>query len=319
MNGGVHDPAAVVVGLDLSATSELAVDWGATEAALRGCPLELVHVVPPTPLPAVVVSDTDDHHPVYGDTPPLTLPHSRCEAVGARVRSTHPGLDVRVRVVPGADPATTLLEESRSCAVLALGARGLATLRGMLLGSVSRAVTERAHGPVVVVRHAASTTLPDQRIVVGVDGSQVSSPALRFAFEEARRRGTGLTAVHAWQPDVRTPSAEWWPEDPIRSEVDERVVASESLAGFREEFPEVDVRVHVAQQDAAAELVRLSTGAGLLVVGSRGRGAVATAVLGSVSATVLRKAHCPVAVVHPDRENAPSAGPQNTRASSSQG
>ncbi|MFC8502579.1 universal stress protein [Pedococcus sp. NPDC057267] len=290
--------APVVVGLDLSATSELAVDWGATEAALRGCSLELVHVAPPTALPAVVVSDTDTPH-VYGDTPPLTLPHARCEAVGARVRDAHPSLDVVVRVVPGADAAQTLVEESRHAAVLALGARGLGALRGMVLGSVSKAVTEHAHTPVVVVRHAASTTVPHQRVVVGVDGSEVSAPALRFAFEEAGRRGVGVTAVHTWQPDVRTPSTEWWPADPIRGEADERAVASEALAGFREEFPDVDVRVHVAEQDAVAELVKLSSGAGLLVVGSRGRGAVASAVLGSVSATVLRKAHCPVAVVHP--------------------
>lgn len=291
-------PAPVVVGLDLSATSELAVDWGAAEAVLRGCTLELVHVAPPTALPAVVVSDTDNPH-VYGDTPPLTLPHSRCEAIGAKVRHAHPSLDVVVRVVPGADAAHTLVEESRHAAVVALGARGLGSLRGMVLGSVSKAVTEHSHVPVVVVRHAASTTIPDPRVVVGVDGSEVSAPALRFAFEEARRRRVGVTAVHTWQADVRTPSAEWWPEDPIRDEADERAVASESLAGFREEFPDVDVRVHVTERDAIAELVKLSTGAGLLVVGSRGRGPVASAVLGSVSASVLRKAHCPVAVVHP--------------------
>ncbi|MDR6864814.1 universal stress protein [Phycicoccus sp. 3266] len=314
-------PAPVVVGLDLSATSELAVDWGAAEAELRGCALELVHVAPPTALPAVVVSDTDNPH-VYGDTPPLTLPHSRCEAVGARVRQAHPSLEVVVRVVPGADPAHTLVEESRHAAVLALGARGLGALRGMVLGSVSKAVTEHAHAPVVVVRHAASTTIPDPRVVVGVDGSEVSAPALRFAFEEARRRRVGVTAVHTWQPDVRTPSTEWWPADPIRDEADERAVASEAIAGFREEFPDVDVRVHVTEQDAVAELVRLSSGAGLLVVGSRGRGPVASAVLGSVSATVLRKAHCPVAVVHPEagsRQVEGSAGSASTTASTGRG
>lgn len=314
-------PAPVVVGLDLSATSELAVDWGAAEAELRGCALELVHVAPPTALPAVVVSDTDNPH-VYGDTPPLTLPHSRCEAVGARVRQAHPSLEVVVRVVPGADPAHTLVEESRHAAVLALGARGLGALRGMVLGSVSKAVTEHAHAPVVVVRHAASTTIPDPRVVVGVDGSEVSAPALRFAFEEARRRRVGVTAVHTWQPDVRTPSTEWWPADPIRDEADERAVASEAIAGFREEFPDVDVRVHVTEQDAVAELVRLSSGAGLLVVGSRGRGPVASAVLGSVSATVLRKAHCPVAVVHPEtgsRQVEGSAGSASTTATTGRG
>ena len=303
--------APVVVGLDLSATSELAVDWGAAEATLRGCALELVHVAPPTPLPHVVVADAD-HPPVYGDTPPLTLPHSRCEAVGARVRESHPALDVLVRVVPGSDPAHTLVEESRHACVVALGARGLGTLRGMVLGSVSKAVTEHAHAPVVVVRHASSTTIPDPRVVVGVDGSAVSAPALRFAFEEARRRRVGITAVHTWQSDIRTPSVEWWPEDPIRGEADERAVASEALAGFREEFPDVDVRVHVTERDAIGELVKLSTGAGLLVVGSRGRGPVATAVLGSVSAAVLRKAHCPVAVVHPDVASASSVDSPGT-------
>ena len=74
-------------------------------------------------------------------------------------------------------------------------------------------------------------------------------------------------------------------------------VVSESLAGWREKFPDVDVRENVIKGRPAFELIAASRGALLLVVGSRGRGGFTSLLLGSVSHTVLHHAHCPVAVV----------------------
>jgi nucleotide-binding universal stress UspA family protein len=69
---------------------------------------------------------------------------------------------------------------------------------GLILGSVSQACAQYAHGPVVVVRGSASTDGAG-RVVVGVDGSPGSLVALRFAAAAARRRGAPLKVVHVWQ------------------------------------------------------------------------------------------------------------------------
>ena len=74
---------------------------------------------------------------------------------------------------------------------------------------------------------------------------------------------------------------------------------AESLAGWREKYPDVDVREHVIRALPAEALIGESEGADLLVVGSRGRGGFGGLLLGSVSHTVLQHAHCPVAVVRP--------------------
>jgi nucleotide-binding universal stress UspA family protein len=72
---------------------------------------------------------------------------------------------------------------------------------------------------------------------------------------------------------------------------------SEALAGWRERYPDVDVHGAVIRDHAVAGLVSESTAERLLVVGSRGRHALAGTLLGSVSQGVLHHATCPVAVV----------------------
>ena len=72
---------------------------------------------------------------------------------------------------------------------------------------------------------------------------------------------------------------------------------AESLAGLAEKYPDVDVTTHQAEEDPRRALDEASRYADLLVVGSRGRGAARSAVLGSVSRHVVEHAHCPVVVV----------------------
>jgi nucleotide-binding universal stress UspA family protein len=86
---------------------------------------------------------------------------------------------------------------------------------------------------------------------------------------------------------------------------DEREVLAERMAGWAERHPDVDAQQVVVPGRAAAELVRQSDAAQLVVVGSHGRGSLAGLFLGSVSHAVLHRARCPLAIVRP---RAPEAG-----------
>ncbi|MBC9821228.1 universal stress protein [Terrabacter sp. MAHUQ-38] len=281
--------AGIVVGIDTSRESSLALEWAAHEAARRHVPLQILHAYSPD-------------HPVAGAAfagtalpPTLTeatesVAQRACAVAATTAQTLHPDLVITTRPEPST-PAGALVEASRTAGMVVLGARGLGAVRSILLGSVSIHVAAHAHCPVVVVREAATRTLPDPRVIVGVDGYH-STGAVRFAFEQAAMRDLGLTVVHTWQLDG-VEAADVSNARAVDREVldlQERALLSESIAGFREEFPTVDVRRHVVQRHPVEELVRLSENACLLVVGTRGRGSLAGLVEGSVSQGVLRRA-----------------------------
>jgi nucleotide-binding universal stress UspA family protein len=291
---------SIIVGIDLSSTSDLALDWAATEAARLGHPLSIVHAYTAPGYPAVragtpggvAITDLDE-----------TLKGIAERAVAARaerVRAAHPGLVVRAGIRAGL-PGAILVDASRDSELVVVGARGLGAVKGILVGSVSTHVCAHAHAPVIVVKEAASHTLTDTRVVVGVDASHTSQAALAFAFAFASSHHVGLTVVHTWQVDgVEGAAASLaWSVNSAQLGEQERSVVAEALAGYREQYPDVDVRRHVAEGHPVEELGRLSENACLLVVGTRGRGTVSGWFKGSVSQAVLRAAHCPVAVVHP--------------------
>jgi len=135
----------------------------------------------------------------------------------------------------------------------------------------------------------------EHRIVVGVDGSESSTAALRWAIRQAKMTGARVDAVAAW----RYPTGYGWAPSP--EEIDFEGDAERSLAGALAAVSalEPDVPVHpLVTEGAAAEvLLRTAKGADLLVVGSRGLGALASPLLGSVSMYCVLHAHCPVLVL----------------------
>ena len=170
--------------------------------------------------------------------------------------------------------------------MIVVGSRGLGGFSGLLLGSVGVQLAAHAGCPVVVVRRDGRADGPEAgRVVVGVDGSHDADRAMRFAFEQASFRGVGLTAVHTYiWPDSTGPGDMLplvYDEDDLRD--DERRLLAESVAGWTDKFPDVDVRRSVVRGTAAGVLTHLSHGAELLVVGSRGRGGFTGLLLGSVS------------------------------------
>ncbi|WP_214401443.1 universal stress protein [Pseudonocardia lacus] len=151
-------------------------------------------------------------------------------------------------------------------------------------------------------------------VVVGIDGSPGSRAAAEHALADAARRGARLLAVAA------APQPEVWSLEygitasPSLAEVLERVRigAQEQLRELLEAHPDLAVKV-----DASVEvhtgvpgdvLTAAAAHADLLVVGHRGRGALASALLGSVGLHCVLHATCPVTVVRPNGDAAVAAG-----------
>ncbi|MEW2446908.1 universal stress protein [Streptomyces parvulus] len=142
---------------------------------------------------------------------------------------------------------------------------------------------------------------PVTRVVVGVDGSPSSHAALRWADRYARAVGGVVEAIHVWD----TPSAAGFTGPAIDPDFDleqarERFRA-ELVAIFPDERPP-GLREMLVEGDPSETLIRASQGAGILVVGRRGRGAFTRAMLGSVSTRCAQHAACPVVVVRQETE-----------------
>ena len=132
------------------------------------------------------------------------------------------------------------------------------------------------------------------RIVVGVDGSEASLDAVRYAIKQAELTNSRVEAVTSWEYP-RQYGAEFYGE-----ELDWAKIAATTLeAALREVGSQgvVQVEQRVLQGHPAEVLVAASEGAELLVVGSRGHGGFVGMLLGSVSEHVIAHAKCPVLVV----------------------
>ncbi|WP_326698538.1 universal stress protein [Streptomyces sp. NBC_01754] len=136
------------------------------------------------------------------------------------------------------------------------------------------------------------------RIVVGVDGSDQSIKALRWAVHQAELTGDTVEAVNSWE----YPATSWASMMPgLPEDFDPQAVATVALNEALEEAlgAEGAARVEkvVVIGSAALTLVERSKGASLLVVGARGYSGFKATLLGSVSLHVTQHASCPVTVV----------------------
>lgn len=272
----------VVVGCDGSEASAAALRWAAEHALPRRWRLEVVHAAP-----LWLYDARDPDHRERRVAPELV------DAAARLVQAEYPSLEVTTHV-DVSPTARLLLHRAEGAVALVVGAHGRGGFPGMHLGSVGAQVAAHAPCPVVVVRDPAG-----RGVVVGVDGSEASAPAVGFAFEEAAAQDEPLTAVHAWLPAYAAMGDVPF-YDQVRPPDDElAALLSEGIAGWREKFPEVEVRQVVRSLHPVAALVEASTDARLVAVGSRGRGGFTGLLLGSVSRSVLQHARCSVAVVRP--------------------
>jgi nucleotide-binding universal stress UspA family protein len=133
------------------------------------------------------------------------------------------------------------------------------------------------------------------RIVVGVDGMESSTAALRWAIRQAELTGAVVEAVTAWHIPVGTgwvPPTDW-PD----YQADARSVLCEAIAEMCAVDPDVQVCPRVVEGRAGQVLVQAAEGADLLVVGCRGHGGLAETLLGSVGQYCVHHAPCPVVIM----------------------
>ena len=139
-------------------------------------------------------------------------------------------------------------------------------------------------------------------VVVGVDGSEPSQQALRWAAMIADALRAHIDAVAAWQHSI--PLGWTMPNWDPRADM-QQVLNNTVDVAFDERRP-ADMNSVVCEGNPAHVLLEHSAGARMLVVGSRGHGGFAGLLLGSVSAVVAEHATCPVLVIH-GHESLPTA------------
>lgn len=275
----------IVVGYDGGPDADLAIAWAIETTRLETVPL--VVVVAASAMDPVLVSD------FHRRTERLAAQwRARAEKILADAGVSDAAVDVR-----RGNTLPMLLTAVTPADLLVVGSAGHAPFVETVGGSVSQHLARHACCPVVVVRPAH--LLDARRIVVGVDGSEESIAAARFACVRARLTGQQVLAVHGYR-DFPFPG-------PDRDAEEHRHVAGHHdlvtrrlatwLAPVRADHPDVTLTEEAVREPAPRLLTDLADEASLLVLGSRGRDAFTDLLLGSTSQHALAHARCPVAIV----------------------
>lgn len=285
-------PGSVMVGVDGSPSSDTAMVWAATYAQAQHRPLAIVHAAGHPAVTDFAIDMTEARHGLRMAGRRITD-----HALGL-AQATSPAVDVSVHMALR-EPRELLIEMAADASVLVLGTRGRGTLTGLLLGSVSVALAAHSPCPVVVARPSRESVTPeDLPIVVGADGTADSAGALTLGFELASQQDRRLEVVHAIGDAWVFPAPDLMSPEMVREAMEGwELLLAESLAGYAEKFPDVVVNSRLVRGSPAQALVNASGVASVVVVGSRGRGALTSRLLGSVSRSVVEHAHCTVAVV----------------------
>ena len=275
--------APIICGIDGSRNCRLAARTARKLSEQLSAPLVLVHVVPPRPpMPLAAV-------PLAGQ-PVATaqmaeLDQFETEAAFDSVSDELTGAAAEYITERGyAAARISALADARDARVIVVGTRGVGAAQSALLGSVSQELAADASRPVIVVPEQSDGKFGPGPVVCGVDGSEHAQAAAQVAAQMAQDLQCALTLV-----SVRT----------SRRTGDGVAAGLSAMTAVTAAVEHVERAV--ISGDPAIELIRAAAdrNAALLIVGSRGRGPVRAALLGSVSAATARHAHCPVLIVPP--------------------
>lgn len=310
----------IVVGIDGSDGSRLALAWALGEAARRRATVDVVTAYP---------IDFYWIDPYLLDQRRLDALRAdtevRARALVDEVRQSpgvlaQPGtadLDVSVVVCAGA-PAVHLVHHAAGADLLVVGSRGRGGVRSALAGSVALHCAAHAPCPVAVVHPDTTAVAGEPRVVVGLDDSDHARRALAAAVAEAAPLGARVDAVLAYEAPhywsdlyaLSLPPAGETQDTALRrgQAIVDEVLGAEGAAA---------VHVVAVEGHPAQVLMSQADGAQLLVLGSRSRSELEGVVLGSVALHAVMHARCPVLVVrpvrsrhepHPERATSAAAG-----------
>ena len=275
-----HKPIAV--GTNDSAQSQAAVLWAVRRANQEKVPLVILHVV-------------DDRwvaepYPWIGALEEAG--EKLLETAANRVRGTLP-ITITTKLLTGS-VGGSLAKYSGKASMVVVGSGS-----GHLGGSLADRALQVAASSKVPVAVVGTQELEGRSgVVVGVDGSKESTQAVAFAATEADRAGEELTVLYAISAPDPVVDAGLTPTTLAELIVEEeRLVLSETVAGIREDYPDLQVQQVLETDEGPVDaLVKAAAGARMLVVGSRGRGAIKRLLLGSTAHGVLKHLPCPTVI-----------------------
>lgn len=298
-SGPTIQKGAIVAGFDGSEGARRAVEWAVAEALTRDRALLIVLALEP-----IMATTAYGWYPAadFGDEQRIRASEELLARITQQCRRAAPTLTVAglLKHEGPAQALATIVDEI-DAGMLVIGSSGHSAIPRMLLGSTAAQLVGTLQQPIVVVRgdNDAEPT-SDLPVVAGADDSTASEHAVAFAFEFAERHRAPLRVVHAWsnQPLDIFDAVDQWDEDSDRMRAAANEITEKYLGALRERHPRVDAHMEFVRHRAAQALLEWSEYARLLVVGTRGHGAVKRALLGSVSHAALYHARCPVAVLH---------------------
>jgi len=271
---------SIVVGIDGTEASLVALDWAAERAVPGTTRVELVMIA------GTIVSDD------------FRIDASILEAEH-RLRDRAPDIEITSRRFPGRMPGS-LFEQASAADLLVVGSHRGRPLRSALAGRLPVRIASGSPVPVVAV--------PDDwcpiagPVVVGLDDDESSSAALEMAAREADAAAVPLMVVHAWQmPTPRMEGSIALLASPIQAKAEHRRLLRGAVLGLVRTHPGLLVEQILVHEKPAAALLERSSDASLLVLGTHHRGLFAGALRGSVGHDVLGRSSIPVCVVPNER------------------
>ncbi|MXP21138.1 universal stress protein [Gordonia sp. HNM0687] len=286
----------VIVGIDGSENADGAARWAARLCSRTGATMELVYALPDNEWYAALnTSELWNDEALRDHLRALGAEFFERATVGIREIDA----DVAIRtVLHDGTMAEYLRQHSDGAQMVVIGSTRSGPIRDMVLGSQVMAILHAAQCPVLAWRQGAADLAAGSNIVVGFDGSDNAERALLAAFHYAQAFGTRVTVANYWLASAMigvgyTAAMLDW--DEVRRSGEERL--RRDIQPVQDKYPDVAVELVYGETGAGHGLVELSKTADLLVVGSRGHGAMTATLLGSVSQNAVHHAHCPVLVV----------------------
>jgi nucleotide-binding universal stress UspA family protein len=280
-------PTKVLLATDGSSDAELGATTATSLAKSTDSELHVVHVW--RPVPSVHFDALIRQEMRREAQEILDAQVKKIEGLGATVTEVH------LREGDESEEIVALAAET-GVGLVAVGSRGRGRIRKLLMGSVSDAVVRHAHCPVLVARWKP-VAFP-AKILLATDGSEEATLATQTATDLGERTGSELHVVHVGEiPPTHYPDRYGYRALYKEDEREARQLLEAQIEKMKAAGATVaQAHLRIGRADEEVVVLAEELGVDLIAMGSRGLGGVRRALMGSVSDSVVRHAHCPVLI-----------------------